>query len=192
MTDYWSLDSVLAEETIVPVRFNFGARGVAQVLDAGTSDHDVQAGSKINAPLWLAVALTRRGMSTLCPPEEYQERFRRKMNAGAECHNLKGRCPYFYDVGNKCNEFMQDPSLSDFLSHTYASRYRELVSRGLSTVSGEDMLELQSKLSFEELAIFEAGRDSVARVELWARGARARSSTLGLPTRKRTYGARAC
>ncbi|KAG2429282.1 hypothetical protein HXX76_011050 [Chlamydomonas incerta] len=115
----------------------------------------------------------------------YSERYRRKINAGAECMNLKGRAPYFYDVGNKCNEFLRDLTLSAFLSRTYASRYRELVSKGLSTVSGEDMLELQSKLSLEELSVFEAGRDSVARAEVWVRGARPRVAAAVMPSRKR-------
>ncbi|EFJ43402.1 hypothetical protein VOLCADRAFT_66001 [Volvox carteri f. nagariensis] len=184
MTDYWNLDAALAEETIVPARYSFGAAGVAQVLEPGSSSNDVQAGDKVDTPLWLAAALTRRGMATISLPEVYQERYRRRLNAGAECFNLKGRCPYFYDVGNKCNDFLQDVSLSAFLSRTYATRYRELVSKGLSTISGEDMLELQSKLSLEELAVFEAGRDAVARAETWARGARPRLAVM--TSRKRS------
>ncbi|GIL74030.1 hypothetical protein Vretimale_5047 [Volvox reticuliferus] len=193
MADYWSLEGALAEETVVLACYNFGASGVGHILAPGLTLADVPAGNKVDTPLWLAVALTRRGMTTISPPEIYQERHRRKLNAGAECCNFKGRSPYFYDVGNKCNEFMQDPSLSAFLSHTYATRYRELVSKGLNPISGEDTLELQSKLSVEELAIFEAGRDSVARVQLWARGARPRSSSISAhPSRKRTLNARGC
>ncbi|GLC47286.1 hypothetical protein PLESTB_000225200 [Pleodorina starrii] len=190
MTDYWSLDAALAEETIVPARYKFGAYGVARVLEPGSTSSDLEAGAKVDTPLWLATALTRRGMASLTPPEIYLERYRRKLDAGAECLNLKGRAPYFYDVGNKCNEFMQDSTLSAFLSRTYASRYRELVSKGLSTISGEDMLELQSKLSLEELAVFEGGREAVARAEMWARGARPRSTVNAMPSRKRPIHAR--
>ncbi|PNH01340.1 putative DNA replication complex GINS protein PSF3 [Tetrabaena socialis] len=190
MTDYWSLDGALAEETIVPARFKFGVHGVARVLEPGSTSNDVEPEAKVDAPLWLAAALGRRSMVTISLPETYHERYRRRLNAGAECINLKGRAPYFYDVGNKCNEFLQDLTLSAFLARTYATRYRELVSRGLSTVSGEDMLELQSKLSLEELAVFEAGRESVARAELWARGARPRATVAVLPTRKRAAATR--
>ncbi|KXZ51154.1 hypothetical protein GPECTOR_13g641 [Gonium pectorale] len=190
MADYWSIDAALAEETTVPTRFKFGALGVARVLEPGSTSDDIEAGAKVDAPLWLAAALTRRGMASFGLPEMYSERYRRKLNAGAECINLKGRAPFFYDVGNKCNQFMQDLTLSDFLSRTYATRYRELVSKGLSTVSGEDMLELQSKLSLEELAVFEAGRDSVARAEMWARGARPRSTAVVPPSRKRASSSR--
>lgn len=184
-TDYWSLDAALAEESVVPTRFKFGVLGIAKALEPGSTGNDVEAGGKVDAPLWLAGALTRRGMTTFTLPDVYSERFRRRLNAGAETMNLKGRCPYFYDVGNKCNEFMQDLELSALLSKTYATRYRELISKGLSTVSGEDVLELQSKLSFEELAVFEAGRDSVACTELWLRGARAKAATAATLPRKR-------
>ncbi|KAG2454884.1 hypothetical protein HYH02_000715 [Chlamydomonas schloesseri] len=185
MTDYWNLDAALAEETTVPLRFKFGVAGVARVLEPGSTANDISAGTKVEAPLWLSAALSRRGMASMSAPEMYSERYRRKINAGAECMNLKGRAPYFYDVGNKCNEFMQDLTLSAFLSRTYATRYRELVSKGLSTVSGEDMLELQSKLSLEELSVFEAGRSSVARAEMWSRGARLRTAAAAAPSRKR-------
>nr|ADF43165.1 97782m [Chlamydomonas reinhardtii] len=186
MTDYWNLDAALAEETTVPLKFKYGILGVARVLEPGSTNNDIDSGTKVDAPLWLAAALSRRGMTSFGAPELYSERYRRKINAGAECMNLKGRAPYFYDVGNKCNEFMQDLTLSAFLSRTYATRYRELVSKGLSTVSGEDMLELQSKLSLEELSVFEAGRDAVARTETWARGARPRVlAAAAVPSRKR-------
>ncbi|KAG2487205.1 hypothetical protein HYH03_014179 [Edaphochlamys debaryana] len=190
MTDYWSMDAALAEETLVPTKFKYGALGVASVLEPGSVRNDVEAGAKVEMPLWLATQLTRRGMTTFSLPEIYHERYRRKLNAGAECINLKGRAPYFYDVGNKCNEFLQDLTLSAFLSRTYATRYRELVSKGLSTVSGEAMLELQSKLSLEELAVFEAGRDSVSRAEMWSRGARPRRAAVYLPIRKRASAGR--
>jgi GINS complex subunit 3 len=184
-TDYWSLDAALAEETLVPARFVHGLQSVARVLEPGSSSNDIEQGAKVETPLWLAAAMTARSLATLGLPEMYQERYRRKLNAGAECVNFKGRAPFFYDVGNKCNQFLQDPGLSGFLARTYATRYRELVSKGLSTVSGEEMLELQSKLSLEELSIFEAGRNSVGRSEMWMRGVRPRASLAPQNSRKR-------
>lgn len=185
-TDYWNLDAALAEETTVSSRFKFGVHGVARALDPGSTSNNVAPGSKVDTPLWLAAALTRRNMTTFSLPEVYNERHRRRLNAGAETMNLKGRCPYFYDVGNKCNEFLHDLDLSAMLSKTYATRYRELISKGLSTVTGEDVLELQSKLSFEELSVFEAGRDSVTRTELWMRGARQKPTAQTVLPRKRS------
>lgn len=43
--------------------------------------------------------LHRRGMATFELPDVYNDRYRRKMNAGAECVSLRNRAPYFYEVG---------------------------------------------------------------------------------------------
>lgn len=190
-TDYWNLDSALAEESVVPTRFTFGVSGVARALEPGSTSNNVEAGAKVDVPLWLAAALSRRGLTSFALPEVYNERHRRRLNAGAETMNLKGRCPYFYDVGNKCNEHLRDPELSALLSKTYATRYRELISKGLSSVSGEDVLELQSKLSLEELAVFEAGRESVTRTDMWLRGARPKAAAQTMLPRKRAAPERA-
>ena len=174
MSDYWNIDAALAEETIVPTTFTYGLQGLAKALDPGTTSVNLAAGSRVDAPLWLATALCRRSIAGVGLPEIYNERYRRKLNAGAECVNLKGRAPYFYDVGNKCNEFLRDPELSAFLTKTFKTRYQHLVSKGLDSVSGEDVLELQSKLSVEELQLFDVGRLSVAETGRWYRDAKRR------------------
>lgn len=169
MTDYWSLDAALAEETLVPTVFPAGLQGLAKALDPGTTAIDLDPGTRVDAALWLSAPLMRRGMAHLGLPEVYNERYQRKLNAGAECVNFKGRAPYFYEVGNRCNEFLHSIELSGFLTRTFKARYQHLVSKGLDAVSGEDVLELQSKLSVEELALFDVGRISVHETERWNR-----------------------
>lgn len=183
MTDYWNLDAALAEETLVPTTFSFGLQGLAKALDPGTTSNDLASSSRVDAPLWLAAALTRRGMASLALPDIYSDRYRRKLNAGAECVNFKGRAPYFYDVGNKCNEFLHDVELSAFLAKTFKTRYQHLISKGLDAVSGADVLELQSKLSIEELQLFDVGRISVGETERWYKDSKRKATRM---QRKRT------
>ncbi|KAJ9528023.1 hypothetical protein QJQ45_005710 [Haematococcus lacustris] len=53
---------------------------------------------------------------------------------------------------------------------TFKTRYFELISKGLNTMTGEDVLQLSSKLSVEEQQLFEAGRISIAHMDSWLRG----------------------
>lgn len=184
MTDYWSIDAALAEETLVPTVFPAGLQGLAKALDPGTTANDLAPATRVDAPLWLSAPLMRRGMITLSLPEVYNERYQRKLNAGAECVNFKGRAPYFYEVGNRCNEFLHSVELSGFLARTFKTRYQHLVSKGLDAVSGEDVLELQSKLSVEELSLFDVGRISVQETERWQRDSKRTFGTV--KTRKRS------
>jgi hypothetical protein len=90
--------------------------------------------------------------------------------------------PYFYEVGNRLNELLGDVELSAFLSRTFKTRYHELVSRGLNTMTGEDVLKLSSKLSVEEQQLFEGGRVSVMSVEAWWRGEASSNGRPGAPS----------
>lgn len=81
------------------------------------------------------------------------------------------QAPYFYDVGNKLNEFLKDVELSYFLTRTFKTRYHELIYKGLNTMTGEEVLQLSSKLTVEEQQLFEGGRISIQHVDGWLRGA---------------------
>lgn len=65
------------------------------------------------------------------------------------------------------NEFLGDVELAAFLSRTFRTRYQELVSKGLNTMTGEDVLKLSSKLCTEEQQLFEGGRISIMNVDAW-------------------------
>ena len=167
MLDLLDPHELLAESCSVPTTFLYGAAGLGRGLDPGSTDRDVKEGSQLETPLWLALPLTRRGMATIKVPVVYGERYQRKLNAGAECVSLKNLAPYFYEVGNKCNECLMDVHLSSFLSRTFKTRYHALISMGLNTMTGEEVLELTSKLAVEELQLFESGRASIAETERW-------------------------
>ena len=74
-----------------------------------------------------------------------------------------------FQVGNRCNEFLHDVELAAFLTRTFRTRYYELISKGLNTMTGEEVLELYSKLSHEEQQLFEGGRVSIASTDRWLR-----------------------
>ncbi|GAX84711.1 hypothetical protein CEUSTIGMA_g12133.t1 [Chlamydomonas eustigma] len=174
---------LLAEESTIQTVFNYGAVGIAKGLDLGSTKADVEVKGRICAPLWLLPDLYKRNMISFEMPEVYNDRYRRKFNAGAECLSLKNKAPFFYEVGMKCNSMLQDVELSNFLSRTFQRRYQDLISKGLNTMSGEEVLELHCKLSVEEQQLFEGGRASITACERWVQ--RNYSNYLPKDTRKK-------
>lgn len=78
------------------------------------------------------------------------------------------QAPYFYEVGNKLNAaYLRDVGFSRFLVNTFHTRYYELISKGLSSMTGEEVLVLHSKLSVEEQQLFEGGRVSTTHFDSW-------------------------
>jgi GINS complex subunit 3 len=82
---------LFAEETVIDTTLRFGATGLGRSLDAGSSEEDVQAGAPIQVPLWLVRPLLLRSMATVRLPHIYNDRYQRKLNAGAECMSLKNQ-----------------------------------------------------------------------------------------------------
>eukprot|EP00798_Chlamydomonas_sp_ICE-L_P014512 gene14512-20541_t len=175
---------LFAEESLIPSTFKYGAEGLGKSLDPGGNEKDLAAESKVEIPLWLLQPLSKRGMVTFKMPLMYSDRYKRKLNAGAEVVSFKNKAPFFYEasasklesgnwwlqcVGIKCNAFLHDVELSEFLTRTFKVRYQELISTGLNTMTGEQVLELQSKLSNEEQQLFEGGRVSIASINRWLR-----------------------
>ena len=62
---------------------------------------------------------------------------------------------------------LQDVELSAFLARTFRTRYEHLISKGLNTMTGEEVLELSCKLSAEEQQLFEGGKASIVATQRW-------------------------
>lgn len=60
--------------------------------------------AKAELPLWLVEPLVNRGMVVASHPKIYAARVQRKMEAGAQCMNIRTKAPYFYTVGLKVNQ----------------------------------------------------------------------------------------
>lgn len=174
-----NIDELFAEETQVTALFKFGALGVAE---AGSMKASVEAGDAVAVPLWLVPDLFKRQFISFDMPDVYNERHRRKFNAGAECMSLRNRAPFFYEVGIKCvsmparsrgrlkafdpphyrgNSMLQDVELSSFLSRTFRKRYEDLISK-----VGDRLHVAASTFSHPPLSVGTQHHD-------WRRGARA-------------------
>lgn len=67
--DYYSLDAVLAEETLIPCMFKCGSRGVGRALDPSSGAEDVAVRAAVELPLWMLQPLTSRDMLAVkCAP----------------------------------------------------------------------------------------------------------------------------
>lgn len=89
MLDLLDPHVLFAEDTPVDTTFRFGATGLGRSLDAGCSDRDVAPGTQTEVPLWLTRPLLRRSMATIRLPIIYSDRYKRKLNAGADCVSLR-------------------------------------------------------------------------------------------------------
>ena len=171
--DYYDVDSIKADEFIVPCTLIYGCTGVGPVIDPSTDANDLSPGATVEIPLWMVPTIARRGLTQVSLPIVYSDTMRKKLKAGPGCEDLH-RCPYFYTAALRVHSAMQstgtaDESLPGFIAATCSGRYRELLTMAPRANSDAEVSAVQGLLTQEERKLFDsslAARSALDRFNL--------------------------
>lgn len=171
-SDYYSVSSLLAEETYVPVRLVHGCTGVGCIIDPSSDRPDLPPGARLDLPLWMVPLMAGRNMVQADLPVFYGNKMRRKMKAGAGCEDLRVRCPHYYAVATQLHAAMQASMTADedfpaFVLNTFRKRYKELLTKAPQVESSLEASQIQTKLSAEESQLFTAAAEASAAYHRW-------------------------
>lgn len=89
----------------------------------------------------------------------------RRLQAGAQCEDLRFYTPHFYRVGAALCTLGLEERMAEVLMGTWRVRYKQLLVPSLRGDSRHDSVELMSKLTLEEQQLFEAGHGGVLAFE---------------------------
>ncbi|CAA7392348.1 unnamed protein product [Spirodela intermedia] len=168
MANYYNIDDILMEEEPITSIFQVRANGVG-LLDPGSESNCVEAGAKVDLPLWLAHELHLRQAVAIGVPPCFSQRTRKEVQADAACVDLRSRCPYFYELGCKIFPLVGDKSIGPFLLYTFTSRYKEILSKSHSAPVSTSPKYLP-RLTQEETQLFKAAQWSIASFRKWRVG----------------------
>jgi GINS complex subunit 3 len=165
--DYYDIDSIMADEVLVPCQLAHGCTGVGAVVDPSAGGADLPPGSKVDMPLWMVPTMARRGLARAALPVFYGDRMRRKIKAGAGCEDLRVRCAYWYTAAARVHAAMEaagagDDTFPPFVLSTFVGRYRDLLTRAPVIESNAQASATQAKLTNEELRLFNAAAEAAA------------------------------
>ncbi|OAE28058.1 hypothetical protein AXG93_3410s1010 [Marchantia polymorpha subsp. ruderalis] len=135
-------------------------------LDDILTEEEIDAGSDVDIPLWLAHDLCNRKFVTVKLPYFYNERVKKEIRADASCVDLRRWCPYFYELGLKLAPMSSDPTLGSFLLYCLQGRYKEMLCKS-HTVALTTAPKFVTLLTQEEFHLFEAARDSMKAFNKW-------------------------
>ena len=180
------VDRLLAEEELIPCKMKIAGAGPRDGrvraprrpaappagvgighLQPGNHGADLAKGARIQAPLWLALALHKKNMVELEYPEHYNKRCRDELEAGAASVNLRLYSQHYFTVGLDLARAKGDDALRrELRAGLSGERYAKLFD--WSTNSGDrDVSELTEKLTTEERALFDAGYAATNNVDTW-------------------------
>lgn len=170
--DYYDINSILADEVLIPCSLVNGCTGVGMVIDPSSDVQDLDPDTNVELPLWMVSIVAGRHLVQVSLPLFYRDRMRRKMKAGAGCEDLRIRCGYFYTAAGRVHDAMEatgqaDETFPAFIMSTFVNRYKELLTRAPVVESGPEAFQVQSKLTVEELKLFNAASAAAAAHERW-------------------------
>jgi GINS complex subunit 3 len=85
------------QEERVPSTFTIDAVNLGH-LDPSSIDEDLQQGTKVELPFWLAKALASKNMVAVELPKCYGHTFLNHMRADPSVINLRDKSPFYYEV----------------------------------------------------------------------------------------------
>ncbi|KAF7260782.1 DNA replication complex GINS protein PSF3 [Paragonimus skrjabini miyazakii] len=187
---YLNLDDIVASSERTSCRLRVTLPGLAPLLlsdtttgsanqthEAADSEDienrvqlDVPAGSKLELPVWLAVALGsgRRQLLAVDVPLIYKDAFAEVFDADPCVVDLRRKAPYYYML--LCTllnlEISKVGQIADTAARVFQIRMRYVMNAALNA-SRQDTLFSTSKLDNLEMALFRIGQSDRLRIERW-------------------------
>ncbi|CAB1323330.1 unnamed protein product, partial [Coregonus sp. 'balchen'] len=161
--NFFSLDDILLSHERLPSRTEctFPRLGF---LEKSSDSRDIQEGTKMEMPLFLAKGLyeRKRRVVSVELPKVYKEGWRTVFNADPTVVDLHKMGPYYYGLGSQ-------------MLHFDSPENPEIAQAVLQNAYNEDTSALVERLDYLERALFRAGQSGLNSFQNWERG---RASTI--------------
>ncbi|XP_012253168.1 DNA replication complex GINS protein PSF3 [Athalia rosae] len=165
--NYFSLIDILATQERVSCQTRIILPGLG-FLDVSSESPDLQPGTKLDLPHWLAFPLNapERRIVNITVPKIYKESYKEIINADASAIDLNKWCTYYYEFGIHLSGYNHRDceKIQDLLLQTFKSRFRLVMDWAQNT--GTDPT-VGSQLPVLEKSIFTAGRKSRCILISW-------------------------
>jgi hypothetical protein len=171
MSCYFSVDDILCEDERVPLRWVSKGVGVGH-LDPSSGAHDIEAGTTMDLPLWLAEELRYRDLIEVTLPTAYSRKSRDDIKADAAAARLREKSPFFYTVGLRLGRLLasgeEAAALADDVHRVLADRAAGILERARSGL-GQDVSAYRGLLTDLEQKLFDVASAFTASKLAWRR-----------------------
>ncbi|KAL0968249.1 hypothetical protein UPYG_G00264300 [Umbra pygmaea] len=187
--NFLSLDDILLSHERLPSRTECAFPRLG-FLEKSSDARDIQEGTKMEMPLFLAKGLydRKRRVVSVELPKVYKEGWRTVFNADPTVVDLYKMGPYYYGLGSQMLHFdsPENPEIAQAILQTFIGRFRRTMDSSQNAYN-EDTSALVERLDYLERALFRAGQSGLNNFQSWERGhaSTLTASSLVLNYRKR-------
>lgn len=171
MGSYFNVDDILCEDERVPLRWKSVALKVGH-LDPSSGSDDIEAGTTMDLPLWLAEELHSKDLIDVMLPTAYLQKSRDDIKADAAAARLREKSPFFYTVGPRLGRLLASgkdaEKLAEDVTHVLADRAVGILERARSGL-GQDVSAYRGLLTDLEQRLFDVASSFTASKLAWRR-----------------------
>mmetsp|Transcript_23246 Transcript_23246/g.20613 ORF Transcript_23246/g.20613 Transcript_23246/m.20613 type:complete len:199 (+) Transcript_23246:12-608(+) len=161
--DYWSIDTILAEEQKVKVKLTQGIEGYGCLGEDSKESLDV--GDQLELPLWLAKQLYDSQKLEIGLPKFFRKNFRDTLTADSTVLNLKTKSDYFYEIAFLLMGVLKDENIQDIIPvvhRTFIERYQMISDYSEGKSVSQNINSFVRKLTDLELKLFNSNKNRIA------------------------------
>jgi GINS complex subunit 3 len=167
---YYDIADILAEEERLPVVFQLPADDLGYLLD-GTEENDVDIGTKVDLPFWLADKLASNGNVKFDTPHYFSLKYRNGFLADPKSADLRQCCQVFYKIGMRLSPWLgltggDRHELEKDLVETLTERFNYILDQSHNS-HNEDNTKFTNTLSATELSLYWEGYAAAADFIKW-------------------------
>nr|CAB3237858.1 probable ATP-dependent RNA helicase DHX35 [Phallusia mammillata] len=170
--NYLSIDDILMSSEKIPSSFQVSVKGLG-FLDPSTHKKDIDVGTKMDLPLWLAGSLahSRRKFITTDFTKPYKSTYREILKADASVVDLHKLGPHFYSFGQQLLTLEHGESilLAKTLVLAFSDRFRRIMDWS-SNALGCDTSQRMDGLDEVERTLYRIGQKSLQSFHQWEVG----------------------
>ncbi|KAJ3303606.1 DNA replication complex GINS protein PSF3 [Kappamyces sp. JEL0829] len=165
MSDYWSLESILAQETKLKCQFSNLAIGQKELHGLGMMEMDKDL--KAELPFWMAEPLAQEEYLTLMTPAMFQSKVLDELRASCAV-NLSQHSNYFYLFAALMIKVMEmAPDFSNLMVQTFRDRLVRVNDFSQNPQISLDSRDFLMFLDETEKELYRLGVDCVQSMQRW-------------------------
>eukprot|EP01023_Acetabularia_acetabulum_P030273 TRINITY_DN28502_c0_g1_i3.p4 TRINITY_DN28502_c0_g1~~TRINITY_DN28502_c0_g1_i3.p4 ORF type:complete len:182 (+),score=32.32 TRINITY_DN28502_c0_g1_i3:119-664(+) len=155
---FWDIDEFLAAQQNVPMQTKVAIEGVGRLLDPNHQSENVQVGTVLESPIWLAQALSRAQFARVGKPEFFKDNFYTRIKAGAEVVDFKQECPHFYTIAEKIAQIQECGDVGGYVKDVFDERMEFVNNNTMAVVTRPENTMAVQRMSCEERKLVDGGR----------------------------------
>jgi len=128
-SSYWDVESILAEEFLVPcvIKEDIAHCGFLETNDRSDSERVLKAETKVDLPFWLATSLKKADVVAVEIPTLFSTVALENIRMDAPYVNLRKKAAFYFENGVTLSLLLKNDELQHTLLRAYGERWKALI-----------------------------------------------------------------